>query len=367
MLRLKFNELSDVITEKFDEKKYQNFSRLCIDTAKGKVRGDYSLEEANDKIRQTIKEMCGLSDNPTPNEIKKAFRKTSVKEAVFEIIEETLEDTLVSGWSASPVFQKYVDVKTMALGQKNLFYTKDPVFITVSEIADGHHSIERQRLGAGKSFEVKVKSYGAKVYMEMSRYLQGVEDWGELVGKIAEAFTRLINTMLHESVMSAGEALPVPTKWNVRGELNAANHDKFVQLISDVQLATGSIATIVGTKVALAGLKNLGDVNWISDAAKNDVYNTGRIGTFEGTQLIELPQAFAENDVNNYLEDDTKLLILPNNIDKFVKMYYEGVDETHEVSELADNADDTKEYEFKTRFGMTTMTNVRFGTWTIGE
>lgn len=364
MLRLRFNEHSNVITENFDEVKFQNFTKLCIDTAKGKVT-KYSLDEANEVIRKTIKEMAGLGENPTAKEVKKAFRDPSVRVAVFEIIEETIEDTLVSGWGASPLFEKYVEVKTMALGQKNSFYTKDDSIITVSEIADGHHSLIRQRLGAGKEFTVEVKSYGAKVYMELSRYLQGVEDWSELIGKISIAFTRLINTMLHTAVMSAGTALPVPDKWNIRGELTTANHDKFVQLISDVQLATGGVATIVGTKVALAGLKNLGAVEWVSEAAKNDVYNTGRIGTFEGTQIIELPQAFAVNDVTQYLEDDTKLLILPSNIDKFIKMYYEGVDETAE-SQDGDNADDTKEYEFKTRFGIKTMTNVRFGTWTIG-
>ena len=366
MLRLAFNEHSDVITKKFEtEEKFNNFTKLCIDTAKGKV-AKYSIEEADDKIRETIRNMAGLSEKPSAKEVKKAFRNPSVRIAVFEIIEETIEDTLITGWGASPVFEKYVEIKTMALGQKNSFYTKDESIITVAEIADGHHSLERQRLGAGKEFSVKVKSYGAKVYMEMSRYLQGVEDWSELIGKISIAFTRLINTMLHEAVMSAGTSLPVSEQWNIRGELKPENHDKFVKLISDVQLATGGVATIVGTKVALSGLKNLGDINWVSAEAKSDVYNTGRIGTFEGTQIIELPQAFAINDVTKYLEDDTKLLILPSNIDKFIKMYYEGVDETKEVSESGDNADDTKEYEFKTRFGIETMTNVRFGTWTIG-
>lgn len=364
-MRVNFNEMSDVITENFDEQKFANFSRLCIDTAKGSVK-KYSLDEANDKIRETIRTMCNFSEKPTPREIKKAFRKQATREAVFEIIETTLDDALISGWQDSPVFRKYVEVKTSALGQTNKFYTKDPCILTVSEIADGHHSIERQRLGAGKEFSVKVKTYGAKVYMEMSRFLQGVEDWSELISKIAEAFTRLINTMLHETFMSAGQSLPVPEKWNIRGELIPANHDKFVRLISDVQIATGGMATIVGTKVALAGLKNLGDINWISAEAKNDVYNTGRIGTFEGTQIIELPQAFKENDVSHYLEADDKLLILPSNIDQFVKLFYEGMDETLEVSQTGDNADDTKEYEFRSRFGITAITNVRFGTWTIG-
>lgn len=364
-MRLKFAEYSEHIQETFTEDKFVNFTKLCVDTAKGIVE-TYGLEQANDKIRKTIFEMAGLTENPTQKQINKAFRKVAVREAVFEIIEETIEDTLVSGWGTSPMFQKYVELKTMALGQKNSFYTKDASVITVSEIADGHHSIERQRLGSGKETSVKVKSYGAKVYMELSRYLQGSEDWSELIGKISIAFTRFINTMLHVSVMSAGAALPVPDKWNIRGELVSTNHDEFVQLLSDVQLATGAPVTIVGTKTALSGLKNLGEVDWISEAAKNDVYKTGRIGTFEGTQLVELPQAFEVNDVTAYLEDDTKILILPSNIDRFIKMYYEGADETKEVSEAGDNADDTKEYEFKTRFGIMTMTNVRFGTWTIG-
>ena len=38
MQRLRFNEMSDVIVEKFDETKYKNFSRLCVDTAKGTVK-----------------------------------------------------------------------------------------------------------------------------------------------------------------------------------------------------------------------------------------------------------------------------------------------------------------------------------------
>lgn len=365
-MRLSFNEHTELIQETFAEaSKYTNFQKLCVDTYKKTPEG-ITLAEANDKIREKIRLMAGLDENATPKQITRAFRKTTVKEAVFEIIEDVIEDTLVTGWSNSPVFQKYVEVKTLALGQKNSFYTKDESIITVAEIADGHHNLERQRLGAGREFSVSVKSYGAKVYMEMSRFLQGVEDWSELINAVSVAFTRLINTMLHDAFMNAGSTLPSPAQWNVRGELTPANHDAFVKLISDVQLATGGTATIVGTKVALSGLKNLGETEWVSNAAKEDVYNTGRIGTFEGTQILELPQAFAVNDTSRYLEDDTKLLIIPSNIDKFIKMYYEGVEETREVSEVGDNADDTKEYEFKTRFGIVPMTNVRFGTWTIG-
>ena len=97
---------------------------------------------------------------------------TFIREACFEIIEETIEDTLVSGWQSDPFFNRYVDTKVNALGDKNEFYVKEDCILTVSEIADGHHSLNRQRLKKGKLISVGVKYYGAKVYMELTRLLQ---------------------------------------------------------------------------------------------------------------------------------------------------------------------------------------------------
>lgn len=366
-MKLNFADYSEGIHEKFEsEEKYMNFSKLCIHAAKGKVEG-HSLDEANTKILKVFREMAGLpvDGKISKLQIKKAFRKQAVREACFEILEDTLEDTLISGWQQSPFFQKYVETKTLALGDRNQFYVKDDCVLTVSEIADGHHSLNRQRLGKGKNIAVSVKSYGAKVYMEMSRFLQGVEDWTELIAKISEAFTNKINTMIHNCFVGAGTTLPSMDIWNVSGSLTSAKYADFVKLINDVKIGTGSGVTIIGTSVALGGLKNLGDVAWISNDAKNDVYHTGRLGTFEGTPLVELPQAFAYGNEGEYLEGDDKIFIFPNNIDKFIKFYYEGAEETIETTEMGDNADDTKEYEFKNRFGLEAMTNVRFGTWTI--
>lgn len=363
--KIYFNEYSDVVQEKFtDLNDLKTFAKICIDTYKNKLQ-KYSVEQANTVIRNKIKEVCGLPENPTERQIRKAFKRTAVREAVFEILEETLDDTLITGWNNDPFFNRYVEFKTFVLGQKNSFYIKDECIVTVAKIAPGHHNLERQRLAGGQTRTVKTASYGAKVYMEMSRFIQGVEDWTELVDSIAAAFTRYVNTMIHDSVMSAVETLPVPTKWNLKGEAIPTNKKALKKLISDVRMATGSVPVIMGTEVALGELANFGDVNWISNDAKNDVYKTGRIGTFEGIQVVEIPQAFAYNDVENYLEADDKLLIMPGNIDRFIKFFYEGADEIVENSEIAENGDDTKDYEFKTTFGLEVMTNVRFGMWTI--
>lgn len=364
--KLFFNEYSDTIQEKFkDAKDFHTFGKICVDTYKNQLQGQ-TIGEANTVIRNKIKEVCGLGENPTELQIKRAFKKSSVREAIFEIIEETIDNTLITGWGNDPWFRKYVDFKTMALGQKNSFYIKsDDLILNVSKISGGHHNIERQRLGRGTQRSVATAHYGAKVYMEMSRFIQGVEDWSELIDAVSRAFTIRVNRMIHDQVMSAVDSLPVNTKWNRKGLAQPAQKKNFKALISDVKRATGSDAVIMGTEVGLGELAGFGDVNWISEEAKSDVYRMGRIGNFEGTTIVELPNPFDYNDEEAYLEDDTKVIIMPGNIDKFVKFYYEGADEIVEHSEIADNGDDTKDYEFQTVMGVETVTNRRFGVWTF--
>jgi hypothetical protein len=364
--KLFFNEYSDLTQQHFkDTNDIHIFGKICVDTYKNQLQGQ-SVPQANMVIREKFRKVAGLPENPTDLQIRRAFKKSSVREAVFEILEETLDQTLITGWGSDPWFNKYVDFKTMALGQKNSFYIKsDDLILNVSKISGGHHNIERQRLGRGTERAVATSHYGAKVYMEMSRFLQGVEDWNELIDGISRAFTIRANREIHDQVMSAVNTLPVPSKWNQKGLAITSNKKAFKGLIADVKRATGSTAVIMGTEVGLGELTGFADVNWISDGAKNDVYTMGRIGSFEGTTIVELPNPFDYNNEEAYLEDDTKVIVMPGNIDKFVKFYYEGADEIVEHSELADNGDDTKDYEFQTVMGIETITNRRFGVWTF--
>lgn len=362
--RLFFSDYSDVMQQNFkDVKDIHTFGKICIDTYKNQLQGQ-TVFQANTVIRNKIREVAGLPENPNELQIKRAFKKESVREAIFEILEETLDNTLITGWGSDPWFRQHVEFKTMALGQKNSFYVKaDDLILNISKISGGHHNIERQRLNKGSEISVKTTTYGAKVYMEMSRFLQGVEDWNELIDAISRAFTIQVNRMIHNQVMGAVKQLPVQTKWNRKGLANTANKKNFKELIADVKRATGSTAVIMGTEVALGELTGFGDVNWISEAAKNDIYTMGRLGNFEGTTIVELPNPFEYNDETAYLEADNQVIIMPGNIDKFVKFYYEGADEIVEHSEIADNGDDTKDYEFKTTMGVETITNRRFGVW----
>lgn len=364
MKNVKFTYRPDLIVQKFAENEYATFSKLCIDAAKGKLV-KYTAAQANEAILKKLREIAGLEEGFTSYDVTKAMKKTAVREAIFEVIEDTVEDTLISGWQDTPFFEQYVEFRSNRLGQTNRFYVPDQTEIIVSELSASNHNITRQRLGAGTEFGVTVKNYGAKVYMEAERYLMGVEDWSALIDKIAKAYTLLINTLLHDAVMSAGSTLPTPEQWNITCQMAAADRKKIVKLLSDVAIATGSIPVLMGTAVALEGLKDMGKIDYLPESAKEEIYRTGRIGQFDQYPLVEIPQAFARNDTSKYLVDDTRILVMPGNIDKFVKFYDEGDTQIKEVNDRNVNYDNTNEYELIRKFGAAVMTNVRFGNITI--
>ena len=365
-MRFNFNEYSDVLRSHFDETTYMNFSQLCRDVANRDPQGGITLRQGSEKIREKILEVYGLSMNPTDREIRRAMKYQDRNVAAFEILEDTIEDTLVTWWNGSEFWRNLVETKNNRLGQKNMFYFPDDTVISISKINRGHSDMIRQRLGEGTERSIEVSSIGAKIYMSWSRFLQGVEDWAGMIAKISVAFSRYTDTMIHTAFVAAGKNLP-ESKWYTGGKLDAANHDAFVQLISDVSLATGSEVMIVGTKPALAQLKNLGDVAWTSEAAKTDVYNTGRIGTFEGTQIVELPQAFELNNVNAYLEEDSNIYIFPVSFDKPIKFYWEGDTEIIAVTDNETHMDKSIDYQIQATCGCEVMTGKRFGTWVIAE
>lgn len=368
--KLFFNEYSEGIQNSFkDINDVKVFNKICVDTYYDRLHGQ-TQAEGNEVIRKKMFEVMGIfNENPTELQIKRAMKKTAIREAVFEILEETWENSLITGWSADPWFNRYVEYKSYRLGQKNEFYIPaQDIILNISEISGDHHNIERQRLNQGTTRSLKIKAFSAKVYMEYVRFLMGVEDWNALINAITKAFSMKTTKMIHDQVMSAVEEFPIPAKYNRKGLATPANKKNFKQLIADVKRATGaSSVTIMGTEVGLGELTGFGDVQWASAQAKDDLYNFGRLGKFEGSDLAELPNPFDYNDETSYLEDDNKILIMPNNIDKFVMLYHEGSDITLEHSQRGENGDDTKDYEFQTLLGCETLVNKRFGVWTFED
>lgn len=121
-----------------DEENYMSFNRLMLDAAQGNLDG-VTPRQANDKIVEMFRNVIGVDEKSTKAEVRKAIRRNQV--AVFEIIEEVINDMLVSGWEQNPFFREYVDVRNLALGDKNEFYVPDNSVLSVMKVSGNHHDI----------------------------------------------------------------------------------------------------------------------------------------------------------------------------------------------------------------------------------
>lgn len=278
----KFMNFNETVKNAFDNDSanYMAFNKLLVDTYNDKLI-DLTKDEANAKIVEIFRKTIGCDETSSTAEIRKAIRRNQVQ--IYEILEEVIPDLLISGWNDNPFFREYVDVRNLALGDKNEFYVEDNSVLTVTKIANGHHDLIRQRLGAGKSFSVSTEWYGLKIYAEFERLTTGAEDWTSFVSKIVDAFNRYVNQALYEALISAGSTLGA--QWYKSSALSTATAETLRTLCMDVSMATGSEVVIMGTRTALASVTALQNVDWASSEMKNEKYTTGRLGYWEGIRL----------------------------------------------------------------------------------
>lgn len=324
-----------------------------------------ATKNGSEYIRHEMFRILGVEENCNPRELRKAIRRHKVE--VFEVMENVLDNLVKTGWQENPFFMEFVETRNLADGDSEVFYVEDDIILTVSELSGNHHNLIRQRLGNGRTFTVKTSWYGAKIYAEYELFMMGRVDWASFILKIYEAFDKKINNMLYQAVMSASTAFPPnSSQWLKTAALSASTKEDLLRLYEDVSAANnGSDVVIMGTRVALSKVISLCDVEWISDQMKEERHTTGRIAICDGMRLVEIPQAFADNDTTTRLVADNKLLIMPCVDNKFVKLVNEGDAQVAEVTDGTTNGDKTISYEYQVKMGIATVINRRFGVWTI--
>ena len=327
-------------------------------------------KEAEAKMRNIMFSVLGLdaSKVPTKRDIKRAFNRHG--EEFFEVIEELVDIKVNTGLQANDFFNDFVDYRNIALGDSNEFYTEDKTILAVGKVAGSHHDFSLQRLGAGESTTIPMSTYGAAVGADIARYLVGQEDWAKLVTKLGEAFTKKLTDMVYAEVMNAYQQIPVSSAQNGNfvgnGTLVKATLDTIIENVGGLN---DSDVYILGTKTALKQLNTISDVNWRAEIDKEAVSRTGRLGWYESTDLIEIPQRFDNNDVTRRLVSDKILLIMPKTSDnKFVWVVDQGetlIDEITERGEEHGRIDDVMKYEMQRSFGVTTKIGRYFGAWIL--
>ena len=339
-----------------DANDFMAFSRLLTDVALGKQ--EVSKEEANKKIVEVFQSVLGINENSRPGDIRKAVRRNQA--LLFDIIEETVQNLLVTGWGNDPFFQKYVEQRNLALGDKNEFYSEDESILSVMRVAGNHHDIVRQRLGAGSVQSISTYWCAVKVYSEFERVVTGAEEFAKFITKMYDAYDRYVKNTIYDTMV--GYARDLEGEFKVTG---TPTTDKLNGLCDLVSTATGYPVIIMGTRTALSKVISLQNGDYISDAMKDEHYRTGTLGMWEGKELVEIPQVFEKNKVGTYKIDNGLLWIMPVTDLKFIKLVNEGDTQLAQITDKDANMDMTYTAEMQTKLGVAVMLNSAFGVYAI--
>lgn len=339
-----------------DANDFMAFSQLLTDVALG--RQAVSKEEANAKIVEVFQGVLGITKDSRPGDVRRALRRNQA--LVFDIIEETVQNLLVTGWGNDPFFQKYVDQRNLALGDKNEFYSEDDSILSVMKVSGNHHDIIRQRLGAGTVQSISTYWCAVKVYTEFERVVTGAEEFATFVNKMYEAYDRYVKNALYDAMV--GYATTLTGQFKKTGSVTTETLNNLCELVST---ATGYPVVIMGTKTALSKVIALQNGQYISDAMKDEHYRTGTLGMWEGKELVEIPQVFEKGKVGQYKIDNTLLWVMPVTDLKFIKLVNEGDTQLRAITDKDTNMDMTYEQELQTKLGVAVMLNSAFGVYDV--
>lgn len=357
------------------ETTYDEVKNLMFDLAMGNEIYDdetgrvVSKSEAETKLRGICQKIFGVNENSSKRELKRAYREHGRE--FFDIIEEVIDVAIAKGFRDNEFFNQFVDYRNIALGDAYEFYTEEDVILSIAKVGVSHHDYILQRLGKGQSFTIPYERYGAAVGADINMYMIGREPWSDLVDAISKAFVIKIQQEIYAQLLTAATTIPAAVRSGFvgTGALSSSTKDAFDTIIQNVETANEGGVVILGTKTALKKLNALSDVNWRSEDLKGDVSHSGRMGDYEGTTLMEIPQRFTSKTDLTPLIDNTKLWILPiGQTDQFIKLVDVGETEIDEITEKGEEHgrwDDIAKYEVQRSYGISTILGRYFGQWTI--
>lgn len=370
------NRVMNVFNEA--ETSYEELKNLMYDLAMGNEIYDEETgrvipkREAEEALLNISQKIFGINKKSTKRDRQRAYQDHAKE--YFRVIEETVDDIVTTGLKESEWFQELVNEHNQALGDELQFWTEDEVILNVAKAGRTHHDSTLQRLGAGEYTTIPMARYVVAVGGDIDRYLLGDIDWSKLVEAIAIAFAHQIQDVIYTHITGAAAQLPVQTGFVSSGALTDQNKDDFDEIIENVSIANDNADVVIfGTKTGLKKLNGFYDnaVHWISPSMKESVAHTGRLGDYEGTLIVEIPQRFKRNQVGTKFYDDDVLYIFPrgrNN--KLVEFGDSGetiIDEITERGEANANISDLMKYEVQRDFGVVTRIGQYFGQWTITQ
>ena len=351
---------------------YEAVSNLMTDVALGREIYDeesgriITKQEANAKILDFSRKVLGITDIHDAKAVRRAIRDNGRE--WMDIIEDTISIVVDTMFKESDFFNSLVDKKTIKFGDRQDFVIEDEdALFSIAKAGTSHHDHILQRLRGRQTITIPTELYVVKIGADINRYVLGDVDWSKWVLNIARSFVAMIQEETYAELIQAVNALPARFKGT--GTLDATTKATFDDIIQATSAANnGANVVIMGAKAALSKISGLADVNWAAKDQRDNVMNTGNIGIYEGTTLIEIPNRFRDKTYSQYVFDTDKLYIIPviGEEGRFIKMVDEGDIEIFETLERDEKyVSDLQTYEVQRRMGFGLYVGRMFGYWDI--
>ena len=351
---------------------YESISNLMTDVALGREIYDeesgrtITKQEANAKILDFSRKVLGITDIHDAKAVRRAIRDNGRE--WMDIIEDTISIVVDTMFKESDFFNSLVEKKTIKFGDRQDFVIEDEdALFSIAKAGTSHHDHILQRLRGRQTITIPTELYVVKIGADINRYVLGDVDWSKWVSNIGRSFVAMIQEETYAELIQAVNALPARFKGT--GTLDATTKASFDDIIQATSAANnGANVVIMGAKAALSKISGLADVNWAAKDQRDNVMNTGNIGIYEGTTLIEIPNRFKDKTFSQYVFDTDKLYIIPviGEEGKFIKMVDEGDIEIFETLERDEKyVSDLQTYEVQRRMGFGLYVGRMFGYWDI--
>ena len=306
---------------------------MAYDLYKGRT-ANFDAESANEAIKNIILETAGCRDQWD------MYKFMENKYKVFSIMREILTPVVAENVLAR--FESWVDIQDIALGDTKEFEIMNQELFEIGLVADGTSELRRQNLVHGK---IQMTSFqlGAKLYTEFDDFRRGRVDFAEWIARLGKSFEVKIGEFIVRAIESSYSVLGA--KFAKTGAFDDA---EMLKIVERVEAKTGMKAVIYGTKSALAKLRTTanGFQAVLADRDKDAISAMGHIGTYFGTDVVEIPQSVNRKD--QFMIDKDMLYVIPNGT-KIVKLLFEGDVDVVEVTDPAVRKDMQFEYMFMRR------------------
>lgn len=350
------SKLANFSTEK------QQLIALGIDTYTGDVGNyvakdvDTSAGSMDDVMRERFAKEI-LHDEKFNYRVYRKY-----KNDIFEILETVLDQTLPEGWSENEFFNRFVETIRVDLGDKNEFYAEDNGNFIVSKFSGNHWDTIRERMDMGKSFAVETSWWEVHFYNEFERFMKNIDSWTKLMDKAHKSFLQAFQNAVYAAFADMADM--APEGFVGHGALSTdTERDNLLELIEKVETANGVKPVLVGTGAALRKLQKNIDENWIPESAKEERKRNGVISSWEGYDLMPIPQVFKQGTFDFALST-TKILIVATNA-KPIKFVFEGDSRLKETNDNRDNMDMTLEGQIQVKAGLAAVTSDVIGHWDL--